>query len=83
MEKTKNGVVCTQNRGTEISLQVKISLCSEITAHSEIFAILAKFCYYCKNFAILAKFPQIAPACILHIPIYIRLVSASISSFLA
>ena len=42
MEKTKNGVVCTQNRGTEISLQVKFSLCSEIAIHSENFAILAK-----------------------------------------
>ena len=53
MEKTKNGVDCTQNKGTEISLQVKISLCSEnslcseIAIHSENFAILAKFCYSC------------------------------------
>ena len=50
MEKTKNGVVCTQNRGTDISL------CSEIAVHSENFSILAKFRYYCQNFAILEKF---------------------------
>ena len=77
MEKTKNGVVCTQNRGTDISL------CSETAVHSENFAILAKFRYYCQNFAILAKFSQFAPACILHIPACIQLISASISSFLA
>ena len=76
MEKTKSGVVCTKNRGTEISLQVKNSLCSEIAIHSENFAILTKFRYYCENFAILAKFPLFAPTCILLVP-------ASISSFLA
>ena len=42
MEKTKNGVVCAQNRGTEISLQVVN------------FASIAKFRYVAK-FQYIAK----------------------------
>ena len=55
MEKTKNGVVCTQNRGTEISLQVKISLCSEISLYSENL-LCRKIAVHSENFTILAKF---------------------------
>ena len=45
-----------KNTKQAISLQVKISLYSEIEPHSENFAILAKFRYSCKISLLLRKF---------------------------
>ena len=56
MEKTKNGAVCTQKHEADISLQVKISLCSEISMHRENFAILAKISLLLRKFCYVAKF---------------------------
>ena len=72
MEKTRNGVVCTQNRGTKISLLVKISLCSENSLCSEV-------AIHSENIAILVKFPHL----LLLASYMFQLVSASISSFMA
>ena len=53
MKLTKTGSFVHKNTKQAISLQVKISLCSEISIHSENFAILAKFRYN----------SEIAPVC--------------------
>ena len=74
MELTKTGSFVQKNTKQAISLQVKISLCSEISLHSENslcseiaihsenFSILAKFRYNCEIFAIIAKLLQFSPA---------------------
>ena len=63
MEKTKNGVVCTQKHEAEhfarivkISLCSEFLLCSEISIHSENLAILAKISLLLLKFRYVAKF---------------------------
>ena len=80
MKLTKTESLIHKNRKQTISLQVKFSLCSEISLcreiaiHSENFAIVAKFRNSSKKFAIVAKFRYnseialVAPACSCFLP---------------